>query len=66
MQTKRWSLLSGVSLVATLLLLVGQTPIVGQGGDQGEDVNLAGTWNVTLKFPECSSKCPCPFLLLRK
>jgi hypothetical protein len=27
---------------------------------QGEDVNLAGTWNLTLKFPECSSTCPCP------
>jgi hypothetical protein len=61
MQTKRSILLSGMALAATLTLLVGQRPVVGQdGSDAAEPRRLAGTWNVTLTFPECSAACPCP------
>lgn len=60
MQTKRLSLLPGVALVAMLMLLAGETPARAQAGNKGEQTSLAGTWNVTLKFPECSSTCTCP------
>lgn len=50
-----------VSAIVVLILL-GTTSrsILPAVYAQGEDANLAGTWNVTLKFPECSSTCPCP------
>ena len=44
---------------SALVLLVGGRPIAGQD-EQDQGPGLAGTWNVTLKFPECSATCPCP------
>ena len=28
--------------------------------DDNREQKLQGTWNVTLRFPECSAVCPCP------
>src|SRR5712691_660099 len=58
MQRKWFTLLTGIALAALLTLLVGQTPVVGQG--EGEPRKLADTWNVTLRFPQCTTACPCP------
>jgi len=44
-----------VASVVVLALSFGQT-VAGQDGNG----KLAGTWNVTLKFPTCSATCPCP------
>jgi hypothetical protein len=41
-----------------LALLAGQRPLAGQ--DSGQPRNLAGTWDVTLHFPECTPQCTCP------
>ncbi len=61
MQTRWLSLLSSIALAAMLTLLVGQMPVVGQDDrGEGEPRTLAGTWNVTLKFPQCTAACPCP------
>ncbi len=51
MQTRRFTLLSGIALAAMLALLVVQRPVSGQD-ERGEPRKLAGTWNVTLKFPD--------------
>lgn len=51
MQTRRFTLLSGIALAAMLTLLVVQRPVSGQD-ERGEPRKLAGTWNVTLKFPD--------------
>lgn len=57
----RGILFSGLSLAAIFLLLVGHRPVAGQDQqDQGEEQGLAGSWNVTLRFPQCTSTCPCP------
>ena len=51
MQTRRFTLLSGLALAAMLALLVGQRPVSGQD-ERGEPRKLVGTWSVTLKFPD--------------
>jgi hypothetical protein len=28
--------------------------------NRARDKDLAGTWNVTLRFPDCTATCPCP------
>jgi hypothetical protein len=57
MQTRWFTLLCGIALAAMLTLLVGQRPVVGQDDrGEGERRILAGTWNVTLKFPDAA---PC-------
>lgn len=43
----------------TIALLAGGKPTVGQDNRE-EPRRLVGTWNVTLRFPVCSSQCPCP------
>lgn len=61
MRTKRSILLSGMGLAIALTLLVGHRSVVGQDArDAAEPRRLAGAWNVTLTFPECSAACPCP------
>ena len=45
-----------VASMAMLSLSFGPTAAAGQDGKG----RLAGTWNVTLKFPTCSATCPCP------
>ncbi len=60
MRTRWFTLLSGMALAAMLTLLVGQRPVVGQDQDEAEPRTLAGTWNVTLRFPQCTTACPCP------
>ncbi len=59
---KRWfTLLSGIALAAMLMLVVGQRPVIGQDErDEGGRGKLAGTWNVTLQFHDCSPACSCP------
>src|SRR5437899_7280106 len=54
MQTRRFTLLSRMALAAVLTLLAGQGAVAGQDG------GLAGTWNVTLRFPVCTAACSCP------
>lgn len=50
-----------VLAVASALTLLVWRPVVGQDDrDEREHRKLAGTWNVTLKFPECTDTCPCP------
>jgi len=44
--------------VGALALLAAGKPVAGQEG--GEARKLVGTWNVTLRFPTCTSQCPCP------
>ena len=58
MQTTRFTSLPGMILAVMLMLLVGQTPVFGN--DDNEGPKLVGTWNVTLKFPQCTTECPCP------
>ena len=55
MQTKK--LLSCVAFIAMLVPVAGQSAIAQE---RGEHEGLAGTWNVTLRFPVCSAQCPCP------
>ncbi len=58
---KRFYAVAVLGVAGALMLLVWQRPAVGQDErDEGERRRLAGTWNVTLKFPECSLACPCP------
>jgi hypothetical protein len=53
MQRRWFTLLCGIALAAMLTVLVGQRPVVGQDDrGEGEHRKLAGTWNVTLKFPD--------------
>jgi len=33
---------------------------VKSGDNHAQDSRLAGTWNVTLRFPECNAICTCP------
>jgi hypothetical protein len=59
---RRWlTALSVIAFASILTLLVGQRSVVGQD-DQGEghSKTLAGTWNVTATFPQCTAACPCP------
>jgi hypothetical protein len=61
MQTRRYTRLPGMTLAVMLTLLVGQGLVFGRDdGDRTEPRKLEGTWNVTLRFPVCSSQCPCP------
>ena len=45
-----------------VLVLLGTTShsVLPKVYAEAEDVNLAGTWNVTAMFPQCTAKCPCP------
>ena len=52
MQTTRFTWFPGLALAVLFTLLAGSA-----GAD---DRHLEGTWNVTLRFPVCSSQCPCP------
>lgn len=49
------ALLFGGALAA----LAGGKPPAGQDDDAGPR-RLVGSWNVILRFPVCSSQCPCP------
>ena len=50
-----------LALAGALVLMVGQKPVPVQGAsDDTEARGLHGTWDVTLKFPVCSTTCPCP------
>lgn len=53
MSVKAFLAIASVALVA---LSFGRTAAAGEDGK----ARLAGTWNVTLKFPTCSATCPCP------
>jgi len=58
---KRLSAVVALAFAGTLVLLVGQKPASVQGASEEEEHGgLVGTWNVTLKFPVCSTACPCP------
>lgn len=58
---KRFSAVAVLALAGAFTLLVGQKAVSGQNAsDETEDAKLAGTWNVTLKFPDCTLTCPCP------
>lgn len=46
-------------LGGALALLGGGKAILGQDNRE-EPRGLVGTWDVTLRFPVCSSQCPCP------
>lgn len=49
-----------LTLAVILTLAPGSPfPLLGQQ-DSGQDQKLQGTWDVTLRFPECSAACPCP------
>jgi hypothetical protein len=52
----RWVLLCGIALAAVFTLLAGQRSVAWH---EDEHSKLAGTWNVTLRFPDCTV-CPCP------
>jgi hypothetical protein len=56
MKTK-WVAVLSISLATMILLLVGQKSVTGH--DRDDHAKLVGTWNATLKFPDCSV-CPCP------
>jgi hypothetical protein len=58
MRTRRLTLLLGTALVAVITLLVEQRPVAGQ--EASDEPKLAGTWNVTARFPECTPTCTCP------
>ena len=61
MRTRRYTRLPGMTLAVMLTLLVGQELVFGHDdGDRTAPSKLEGTWNVTLRFPDCSSQCPCP------
>jgi hypothetical protein len=51
-------------IAAALVLLITFGLVVGYGGVTGQSPaigqKLVGTWGVTLRFPVCSSACPCP------
>jgi hypothetical protein len=53
MHTKWFNLIPGMALAIMLTLLV-------RGTGAQDRQQLAGTWTVTLKFPVCSTECPCP------
>lgn len=58
---KRFSAVAVLALAGVFTLLVGQRAVSGQNAsDQSEPKTLAGSWNVTLKFPDCTLTCPCP------
>lgn len=62
MNPKSWKRLYAVGALAfagAFVLLAGQRPAAGQDNN-GEGRKLPGTWNVTLRFPECTTLCPCP------
>jgi hypothetical protein len=54
MQTRRFAQLPGLALAVLLTLLVGSTG--------AESSKLAGTWDVTVRFPasSCTAPCTCP------
>lgn len=56
---KRFGTVALLVFAGALMLLIGHGPAVGKD-DEGVHRRLAGTWNVTLKFPVCSAACPCP------
>jgi hypothetical protein len=60
MQTRRYTRVPGMILAVMLTLLVGQGLVFGHGdGDRTEPSELEGTWNVTLRFPDCTcGLCP--------
>jgi hypothetical protein len=61
MQTRQFKRLLGITLAVMLTMLVGQGLVFGHDdGDRTAPSTLAGTWNVTLRFPVCSTECPCP------
>ena len=58
---KRFGAVAVLTLAGALVLMVGQKPASVQGAsDETDGGKLHGTWNVTLKFPVCSTTCPCP------
>lgn len=58
---KRLYAVAVLVFAGALTLLVLHSPVVGQDDrDEGEPRTLAGTWNVTLRFPQCTAACPCP------
>jgi hypothetical protein len=52
MQTRRFTQLPGLALAVLLTLLVGSAA--------ADNSKLAGTWNVTVRFPVCDAICTCP------
>jgi hypothetical protein len=59
--TRRSTLLSGAAVAAALALLTLPQPVrAHEDGEGSEHLRLAGTWNVTLRFPTCSALCSCP------
>jgi len=54
----KWFLPAAIGSAVLLVLLATQRPAVGQ--DNEEARNLPGTWNVTLRFSDCTALCPCP------
>ena len=52
MQMRRFTQLPGLCLAILLSLLVGSTA--------AEPMDIVGTWDVTVRFPECTTACPCP------
>jgi hypothetical protein len=62
MNSRSWKRLYAVGALAfagAFVLLAGQKPAAGQDNN-GEGRKLPGTWNVTLRFPDCTTLCPCP------
>ena len=61
MNSKTLKRFSAVTVLfgGALAVLVAARPSAGQD-DIGESRRLIGPWNVTLRFPTCSSQCPCP------
>ena len=58
---KRFYAVAVLAVAGALTLLVWQRPVAGQDdGGQGEHRRLVGTWNVTLRFPVCTTTCGCP------
>jgi hypothetical protein len=60
MRTRRFTRLPGLAFAVLLTLVVGQDLVSGNDDDRRESRKLAGTWNVILQFPVCSTECPCP------
>ncbi len=57
-----WKRLYAVIVLAAagaIVLLSGQRPALGEDDTRGAR-KLAGTWDVTLLFPECTPLCGCP------